>query len=321
MPSRSRVLLLGAAIVVAVGVGAAYAAFVRDVPANRERVAHGSQLIETRCGRIEYAAAGNGPAVLVVHGTGGGFDQGISAAGSLADHGLRVIAPSRFGYLRTPMPADASAQAQADAFVCLLDALGIERATVFGASAGALPALQFAIRHPKRCAALVLLVPAAWHPARASAPPPSPLGAWVLRTVVGSDLPFWLAARLAPDTAIRLVLATPADVLHAAPAAEQSRARRMLDEILPLSARTAGMLNDAREAGSPRPVDLKAIGVPALVFALRDDLFRTYEGAAYTAQQIAGARLVEFERGGHAWLGHHQEILAQTAQFALAAAR
>jgi 2-hydroxy-6-oxonona-2,4-dienedioate hydrolase len=63
----------------------------------------------------------------VVHGSGGGHDQGMAFAGSLADQGIRVIAMSRFGYLRTPMPADASAAAQADAHVCLLDALGIRR--------------------------------------------------------------------------------------------------------------------------------------------------------------------------------------------------
>jgi membrane protease YdiL (CAAX protease family) len=40
-------------------------------------------------------------------------------------------------YLGTPMPADASAAAQADAHVCLLDALGIAKAAVMGGSAGA----------------------------------------------------------------------------------------------------------------------------------------------------------------------------------------
>jgi pimeloyl-ACP methyl ester carboxylesterase len=59
-----------------------------------------------------------------------------------------VIAMSRFGHLRTPMPADASALAQAEAHVCLLDALGIPRAAVMGGSAGAPSALQMAIRHP-----------------------------------------------------------------------------------------------------------------------------------------------------------------------------
>ena len=62
------------------------------------------------------------------------------------------------------LPADASPEAQADAHACLLDALGIPNAAVVGVSAGGPSAMQFAIRHPQRTAALVLLVPLSWRP-------------------------------------------------------------------------------------------------------------------------------------------------------------
>lgn len=75
--------------------------------------------------------------MLVVHGAGGGFDQGLALGQGLAERGWRVIAASRFGYLGTPLPRDASASAQADAHACLLDALGIERAAVLGAASSA----------------------------------------------------------------------------------------------------------------------------------------------------------------------------------------
>jgi hypothetical protein len=81
----------------------------------RARVACGSVLIATRCGLIEYEEAGSGVPLLAIHGSGGGYDQDMAFAGSLAQQGIRVIAMSRFGYLRTPMPDDASAAAQADA--------------------------------------------------------------------------------------------------------------------------------------------------------------------------------------------------------------
>jgi hypothetical protein len=48
------------------------------------------------------------------------------------------------------MPADASAEQQADAFVCMLDAQNIQSAVVMGGSAGALSAMQMAIRHSER---------------------------------------------------------------------------------------------------------------------------------------------------------------------------
>jgi len=94
-------------------------------------------LLETRCGPIEYQEAGQGVPLLVVHGSGGGHDQGMAFARPLARRGIRVIAMSRFGYLRTPMPADASVPAQADAHVCLLDALGMARDDRYETYAGA----------------------------------------------------------------------------------------------------------------------------------------------------------------------------------------
>jgi 2-hydroxy-6-oxonona-2,4-dienedioate hydrolase len=147
--------------------------FNADVQQARARVAHGSVLVETRCGPIEYQEAGTGVPLLAVHGSGGGYDQGMAFSTPLLNKGIRVIAMSRFGYLRTPMPADASAEAQADAHVCLLDALGIHRAAVMGGSAGAPSALQMAIRHPDRVSALILLVPLAYKPPTQtnSAPP------------------------------------------------------------------------------------------------------------------------------------------------------
>ena len=87
--------------------------FDSDIKRARARVAHGSLLVATRCGPIEYQEAGTGVPLLAVHGSGGGYDQGMAFAAALADHGIRVIAISRFGYLRTPMPADASAAAVA----------------------------------------------------------------------------------------------------------------------------------------------------------------------------------------------------------------
>ena len=53
---------------------------------------------------MEYAQIGTGEPILVVHGAAGGFDQALDMAGPLAEHGYRLIAPSRFGYLRSGMP-------------------------------------------------------------------------------------------------------------------------------------------------------------------------------------------------------------------------
>jgi pimeloyl-ACP methyl ester carboxylesterase len=301
---------------------AVFAAFQHELNGHRERIATGSRIVETRCGPVELAEMGSGPPLLLVHGTGGGFDQASSAGVDFAARGLRVIAPSRFGYLRTPYPADASAEAQADHFACLLDTLGISRVAVVGVSAGANSALQFAIRHPQRTSALVLLVPAAYKPlaAPASAPSPSGLTARMLMAIVTSDFAYWFISQFAEETAIRMVLATPPEDFRTASAEEQARARVVLDQILPISARVRGIVNDAHLAGNPPRYALEAIQAATLIISVRNDLYGTYASAQYTAQQIPGARFIGYERGGHAWLGHHHEIMDETAGFVLGAA-
>jgi len=136
-------------------------AFIRDVDAARRRTAGRSEVLATSFGQLEYAVSGTGPLVLMIHGTGGGFDQGLTFTEGLVRRGFRVVAPSRFGYLRSDFPNDPSSERQADAFAEMLDKLGIDRVPVAGGSAGALAAVQFALRHPDRCSALVLVVPAA----------------------------------------------------------------------------------------------------------------------------------------------------------------
>lgn len=138
-----------------------YAAYRSDIRAARDRVLAGSSILQTKCGPIEYATLGEGRPVLVLHGTSGGWDQGITSARGLLGHGFQIIAPSRFGYLRTPFPADPSPQAEADTWACLLDALGIQRLPIITFSAGAAPTIQMALRHPDRVSAIVLIVPGA----------------------------------------------------------------------------------------------------------------------------------------------------------------
>ncbi len=99
---------------------AIYVASSRDMQSIRKRRSAESQIIPTRHGLVEFKTRGSGPAVLVVHGTGGGFDQGIAIAQAFGGDGVRWVAPSRFGYLRALLPADASTAYQADAFIVLL---------------------------------------------------------------------------------------------------------------------------------------------------------------------------------------------------------
>src|SRR5208337_1161039 len=142
-----------------------------------------SQLIDTSFGTVEYATLGKGKPVLVVHGAAGGFDQALEMTGALAERGFGLIAPSRFGYLGSTGSSKLTPATQADAYAALLDRLGIGTAPVVAISAGAWSALEFAARHPDRCQALVLLVPANQLP-----PQTQNYGGAVVRAIFSSDL-------------------------------------------------------------------------------------------------------------------------------------
>ena len=287
--------------------------FERDLAIAVMQAAQGSAVLATRCGPIEVQQAGTGIPLLMIHGSGGGHDQGMAWARPLVQQGVRVIAMSRFGYLRTPRPADASPEAQADAHVCLLDALGIAKAAVMGVSAGAPSALQTAIRHPDRVTALVLVVPIAYKPGAvaASAPLISDDKDALLLRLLGSDFLFWTGLHVARDPLIRHVLATPPGQVAAASDAERARVNDLVDRILPVSSRAEGLRDDTGLGKRLGPYALERIRVPTLVVSARDDGFGTYATSEYTASRIAGAKFLGFEEGGHLLVGHDEAVRAE----------
>jgi pimeloyl-ACP methyl ester carboxylesterase len=312
---RAALAALGAALALALaGLAVAWSRFSSTLAAARRRVSGRSEVVATRFGRLEYAVAGRGPPLLMLHGTGGGFDQGLAMPGGLAERGVTVIAPSRFGYLRSDFPADPSSENQADALVELLDRLGVRRVVVAGGSAGALSAMQFALRHPDRCAGLVLVVPAANVRGRDPVSM-SPAVEWAVRRLLESDALFWLALRTMPETLIGTLLATDPALLAQVSPEERRRAYAILEGLMPIAPRARGMLNDARLAGRPAPVEVERIAMPALLLSVEDDRFGTAATARDLAARMPDARLVVYPSGGHVWLGHDAEVADEVARF------
>lgn len=315
--SRREVVAALAGGSVLLGLGYGVHAFSGTLGESRRRVAGRSAVIGTRHGALEYAVAGRGPPLMMIHGTGGGFDQGLSFARGLIDRGRRIVAPSRFGYLRSDFPTEPSSENQADTLVALLDHLGIERLPVAGGSAGALSAVQLALRHPERCSGLILLVPAA----NVSGRDPVDMSAFrrfMVERLLTSDFLYWAALKTMPDTLVGTLLATDPALLPTVAPEERRRAYRILEEIMPISARARGMRNDARLAGSPARVDFTRIRVPTLVISVEDDRFGTAATAREIARAIPRSQLVIFPRGGHIWLGHDDAVADAIADFAAA---
>jgi pimeloyl-ACP methyl ester carboxylesterase len=122
-----------------------------------ERIEGRSRLISSPYGDIEYLEGGSGPAVLVVHWSGGGYDQGELIVRAVLGDGVHWIAPSRFGYLRSTFHDGATFDDQAHAYAHLLDRLHIQRAAVVALSHGGPSALLFAVLHPERVTSLTLI--------------------------------------------------------------------------------------------------------------------------------------------------------------------
>lgn len=295
-----------------------YAAYQHDIRAARQRIGTGSAIAQTACGPIEYAEAGSGRPFLAIHGTGGGFDQGLLAAKQagidLSEY--RVIAPSRFGYLRTPLPhGDTSPAAEADAHACLLDALGItEPVVVEGVSAGALSAMQLAIRHPDRVSALLLMVPAAWSPPDWKPEGHSGLGEnqFVMNVVLRSDFAMW-AFMKAAGADLAAFVGVSKEVQATMTAEDRANVTETLDTIQPVSRRYQGILKDAANHEAKGRYDLERITAPTLVVDAKD--METFPGARYTAEHIPRAQLFAFETGGHLLIGRGPAARAAIAQF------
>ncbi|PWK58956.1 alpha/beta fold hydrolase [Silicimonas algicola] len=300
---------------VALATGAWGAGAYRATMAGAEaRIARSSTVIRTSAGQLEFAVAGHGPPVMMIHGTGGGFDQGLLFGHGLLEAGFQIVTPSRFGYLRSSFPEDASPARQADVLMQMLDHLGLDQIAVAGGSAGALTAAEFALRHPERCTHLVLIVPAANLTGRDPVAFTALQRAAVER-ILNSDAWFWAFATLAPDMLLRTLLATDPALLDRASPEERRRADLIREGLMPISRKTDGLRNDGFWAGAPTLSAFESIAVPTLILSCEDDLFGTADTARLLAGRIRGARLVVYPDGGHIWLGHDADLMRDISAF------
>jgi 3-oxoadipate enol-lactonase len=190
----------------------------------------------------------------------------------------------------------------------LLDAQGIERAVLAGASMGAHTAARFALEHPARVAALVLVTPAYDPGSFASA----------------AELARWdaLAAGLREGGVEGFVAAYPLDEL---PATMRDTVEQVLRQRLAAHRHPLAVADALERVPRSRPfgalADLAAIELPTTVVASRDELDPGHPlsvGEAW-AGAIAGARLVVEDpppplRSPLAWQGGQlSKVIAETA--------
>jgi pimeloyl-ACP methyl ester carboxylesterase len=107
-------------------------------------------------GRLYYEVRGSGPLLLVI-----GQPMTSGPFGSLADllaedHTVLTYDPHGLGASTIEdLSRDVTPEIEADDLACIIDAVGGERADVFGSSGGAIAALAFAARHPDKAGTVI----------------------------------------------------------------------------------------------------------------------------------------------------------------------
>ena len=297
--------LAGLAAGVAIPASGVYLRYRRDMNAACARLdVVDRHVVPTPWGTVEYVERGSGEPVLVVHGI---FQHCVSGLLSFVDSApdRRIIAPSRFGYLSSNMPPNATPAAQADAFAALLDALGIDQIDVVALSAGTPSALQLALRHPERVKHLAVLV---------GNLPGSPTAivqpSWTRR--INRQFVLWALRMFAPATTARLVAAVPRE--FAMSDDDALYIGEFIDSLFPMS--PEGFNFDLFVSNADvTTYTLEAIRVPTLIAHTRDDQLASHEASQRAAARIPGARFVSLESGGHLMLGQTHVLRDELARF------
>jgi|SRR4051812_4720267 pimeloyl-ACP methyl ester carboxylesterase len=158
--NRSRLGTLGALL--GAGAAAAGVALAVERQARRAERRHPptGRLIEVAGVKVHVEIAGDGPALVLIHGNGAMVqDWAVSGLVDRLRRHYRVIAIDRpgFGYTERPRSTLWTPAAQAELIRKTLDRLGIARPIVVGHSWGTLVALALALDNPDFVRALVLL--------------------------------------------------------------------------------------------------------------------------------------------------------------------
>lgn len=300
-----------AAALAGIGFIYTYPRYQREKEAAVARLRAGSQIFQSPTGPLEYQIVGQGTPVLSIHGGGGGYDQGMLSAQSLDTARYQIIAISRPGYKRTPLNTGRRPEDQADAACALLDHLGIERALVVGISAGGLSSLQFAVRHPKRCAGLVLL--SAVTPSILTHLP-GPHMVPILKALLLSDYAYWLILRFGVQGLITVLGRNEPERLQNP--ATQKMINDLFEGMFPVSLWREGTLNDIEQVYAMNPNLAAQVTVPTLLVHGTHDTAAIYSAAQAAAKMIPNARLMTIENGSHLVAATHMaEIRAAIDMF------
>jgi len=256
---------------------------------------------------MRYSIHGQGPVLLVAHGSGGGDDQGRLIAERFFPE-CRVIAVSRFGYLGSAMPSNPNNKKQAAVYKMILDAERIESAYVAGLSAGGPSVTEFAIEYPDACDGLILI---------------AAMGVVTLNEgvklhrlfslIARSDFFYGLAAMFIRNRSnTRLPLSE--NFLTQLNKEDEHFVRFMFTTAGSLKNRLRGMWND-RSLKRLNVEEMKTIRARALMIHALDDGLISSSNADFAATVIPNSEKFILPEGGHLLLTKHDRIKEKITAF------
>jgi 3-oxoadipate enol-lactonase len=245
----------------------------------------GSGYITAGGGQLYYESAGDGPAVVLIHGGSVDLRMWDDLMPALTDS-YHVIRYDLRGLGRSDRPA--AAYRMADDVPAVLDRLGVPAATMVGFSTGGAIAVELAARHPDRVRGVVLIgaipaldqdeQPPGWAAARAEAgallePRERAKAAGDLDAAVALDLDVWATAHHGEARARLEAWGAANPYFHE--------------------------MGEFEQIGPVSRADLAGITAPVLVTVGDQDLALSRVGAEYLAATIPGARLRVFPGADH----------------------
>lgn len=216
-----------------------------------------------------------------------------------------MIAVSRPGALGTPPTPTMTAEEEADLYDALLDEIALPKVAMIALGTAGPAALQFALRHPERCWALIL----------ASSVNQFYREPWGIRwrrelSLRGPGI-LWIMDKIAPQRLLKPYgeLGDTADLkaLQRLLAVHRSAARQVM--ITHEGAQIAAL-------AQWNPLLLEQIRVPTLVIHGDDDPIVPYGIGQFAAQRIHGAQMLTVPHAGHlAWVSHWGRIEREVIRF------
>jgi len=229
--------------------------------------------VVTNGATLYYEKCGTGPVVLFIAGSTGDAGNFTRAAEVLADE-FTAVTYDRRGNSRSPRPPGwtrTSVSEQADDAAGLIQILGLAPAVVFGASAGALIALDLMIRYPQLLRAGILQEPSLFSAL------PDPISALAPRRALVDEAMRTKGARGAVEAL--LCYLNDDSVLAAIP-------QDVLERMLGNAETILGIESPGFGGWQPRTEDLARLSVPVALIITTDTLPVYKQVMNWLAQQL-----------------------------------